>query len=326
LVNPYPPIVLSFSIAFLIVYLATPRVIHLFRAKRLTTPDVHKPGNPQVPCLGGLVVIAGLVPAYIGGALMFGVDRYSITIFPLIILLIGMIGLVDYLIDPKQRTKVLLCLAAGLPLALTFSGDTNIYTPIITLKLGLLYYVAIPLIIAAAANLANMLAGYNGLEAGLGSMTATTMLASAVLMRQWGSAVMMASLLGALAAFLPYNRYPARIFLSDVGTLSIGAVVAVAAITGKMEVPLLICMIPHIVDFFMKMSVRFGGRRIYGDSRLNPDCTLNPPPYPSLPHVFLRRKRLDEPGLVKVMLLLEGVFCVIALLFVIVQAAHSGLP
>ena len=306
-------------------YVVTPKMIGLFKAKAITSPDVHKPGRPQIPCLGGLVVITGLMAGYMMGALLCGVDRYSIAMFMLTILLLGVIGLIDYIIGLRHRTKVLLCLFAGLPLALTFTGETVLHTPLGEIELGVLYYMGIPLVIAASANLTNMLAGYNGLEAGLGSVIAATMLASAIMMRQQDTAVMMAVLLGSLLAFLFYNWYPARMFLSDVGTLSIGAVVAVAAITGSMKLPFLMCIIPYTIDFFMKMSIKFRGRTKYGDARINSDGTLDPPTYPSLPHVFLKRKKLNEQGLVKIMLIFEAMFCAIALAYVVARAIQFGL-
>jgi UDP-N-acetylglucosamine--dolichyl-phosphate N-acetylglucosaminephosphotransferase len=156
-------------------------------------------------------------------------------------------------------------------------------------------------------------------------MTASTMLISALIMRQGDTALMMAALLGALLAFLRFNWHPARIFLSDVGTLSIGAVMAVAAITGRIKLPFLMVMAPHVIDFFMKASTSFRGRSVYGDTEINADGGLDPPPYPSLPHVFMRRTRLNEPRLVRRLLLFESLFCAITLLYVVARAMDFGL-
>jgi len=313
-------VALSFFMAFLVVYIATPKMIKILKAKAITSPDIHKLGKPRIPCLGGLVVITGFMVGYMAGALSCGVDGYSIAMFILTTLLVGLIGLIDYIINLRQRTKVLLCLFAGLPLALTFTGETILRTPLGVIELGVLYYIGIPFVITASSNLTNMLAGYNGLEAGLGSVISATMLASAIILNQQDTAVMMAALLGSLVAFLFYNWYPARVFLSDVGTLSIGTVIAVAAITGRMKMSFLVCMTPYIIDFFMKASVKFQGRARHGDAKISSDGTLNPPPYPSLPHLFLKYKRSNEPGLVKAMLLFEAMFCSITLAYTFLRA------
>ena len=63
--------------------------------------------------------------------------------------------------------------------------------------------------------------------------------------------------LGALVAALRYNWYPAKIFVGDVGTLSIGAVIACAVIVGNYETAGAIIIIPYVVDFLIKAKNRF---------------------------------------------------------------------
>ena len=66
------------------------------------------------------------------------------------------------------------------------------------------------------------------------------------------SALLLGALVGALAGFLPYNFNPARVFLGDGGSLLIGYVLSVTAITGWQKgatvlatgVPLLIFALP----------------------------------------------------------------------------------
>jgi len=318
-------VIVAFVTSFFIVYVITPKTIKLFVERSITSPDVHKPGSPQVPCLGGLLLLAGLMVGFMAGSLVYNIDKYFIAMFMLTILLLGVIGLIDHLIGLSHKARVLLCLLAGFPLALTYTGDTAFHTPIGEVELGLLFYIAIPLVITASSNLTNMLAGYNGLEAGFGALISGTLLLSSLMLRQPETAIMMAAMLGVTLAFLRYNWYPARIFLSDVGTLSLGAVIAVAAIVARIKLPFLICMIPYAVDFFMKATAKFQGRSKYGDTKVNSDGSLDPPPYRSLPHLFLTRWRLSEPKLVKVLLLFETVFCVIALAYTVMQAIKFGL-
>lgn len=305
--------------SFLVVYVLTPKAARLFRERSLTSPDVHKPLKPQIPCLGGLIILGGLMAGFLLGSIVGGIERGDAAMFVLTILLLGVVGLIDYLLDLGHRMKVVLCFFAGLPLALMFNGDSVLYTPFGRLEFGVLYCVIIPFVVTAAANLTNMFAGFNGLESGLGSLIAGTMLLSALITHELESAIMMAALLGSLIAFLLYNWYPSKIFLSDVGTLSIGAVIAVAVVTGRMKLAFVFCLLPFFIDFLMKASIKFEGRIKHGDAKLNPDGTLNPPPYPALPHIILKYKRLDEPKLVRTMLLFQAVFCAIALTHVIMQ-------
>jgi len=98
---------------------------------------------------------------------------------------------------------------------------------------GIFYsLVLVPLGITGAANAVNMLAGFNGLEVGMGMVAIGTLAIIAYLNGITTSLVILMAALGALVAALYYNWYPAKILVGDVGTLTIGAVVASAVIVG----------------------------------------------------------------------------------------------
>lgn len=58
--------------------------------------------------------------------------------------------------------------------------------------------------------------------------------------------------LGALLGVIYFNWYPARVLVGDVGTLSIGAIIATAVIVGNLETAGVIVIIPYAVDFLIK--------------------------------------------------------------------------
>jgi UDP-N-acetylglucosamine--dolichyl-phosphate N-acetylglucosaminephosphotransferase len=109
-----------------------------------------------------------------------------------------------------------------------------------------------------------MLGGFNGIEAGMGivGMAALTMIA----FRQGETTALLIllSASGALMAFLRYNWYPAKIFIGDVGTLTIGAVIASSAIVGNFEAAGIIIMLPYIVDFVIKSRNGFPSQGWWG--------------------------------------------------------------
>jgi UDP-N-acetylmuramyl pentapeptide phosphotransferase/UDP-N-acetylglucosamine-1-phosphate transferase len=96
-------------------------------------------------------------------------------------------------------------------------------------------------------------------------------------------------------------------------------VIATAAIVGKLELVCMILLIPHAIDFTFKLISRrpFSQRYIYGDTRARKDGVLIPPPYQSLPHLFMLVEPLTEERLVKVFLLLEAMFALVAVAFFI---------
>jgi hypothetical protein len=61
--------------------------------------------------------------------------------------------------------------------------------------------------------------------------------------RDTGSAVIFLGLIGASLAMYIFNRYPAKVFVGDVGTLGIGATYATAAIIGNIAISTLIAIL-----------------------------------------------------------------------------------
>jgi phospho-N-acetylmuramoyl-pentapeptide-transferase len=85
--------------------------------------------------------------------------------------------------------------------------------------------------------------------------------------------IFMASFVGACMGFLWYNSYPAQVFMGDTGSLSLGGIIAVAAILIRKEllIPILcgIFLIENLsvilqVSYFKYTKKRYGeGRRIF---------------------------------------------------------------
>jgi UDP-N-acetylglucosamine--dolichyl-phosphate N-acetylglucosaminephosphotransferase len=82
------------------------------------------------------------------------------------------------------------------------------------------------------------------------------------------------AMLGALLAFLRYNWFPAKLLIGDIGTLTIGAVVAVSVIVGNVERVGMILVIPFFVELFLKLRGKLkeqswcgvrGGKLVCGD-------------------------------------------------------------
>ena len=115
----------------------------------------------------------------------------------------------------------------------------------------------VPLGITGAANAVNMLAGFNGLEVGMGVVAVGSLAIIAYLIGQTTALIILMAALGALIATLYYNWYPAKILVGDVGTLSIGAVIACAVIIGNYETAGVIIVIPFVVDFLIKAKNHF---------------------------------------------------------------------
>ena len=106
----------------------------------------------------------------------------------------------------------------------------------------------------------NMLSGFNGEETGVGLVAVASLAFIAYHNHETAAFLILLAALGALLATLYYNWYPAKVFIGDVGTLTIGAIIASAVIVGNFEVAGLIIIIPYFLEFLIKAWNRFPSR------------------------------------------------------------------
>ena len=81
-------------------------------------------------------------------------------------------------------------------------------------------------------NAMNLIDGLDGLAAGVAVIGSVTMLLVAAAVSEAEIAVLLAALAGGCLGFLPYNRSPARIFMGDVGSQTLGYLLGAAAMLG----------------------------------------------------------------------------------------------
>jgi UDP-N-acetylglucosamine--dolichyl-phosphate N-acetylglucosaminephosphotransferase len=141
--------------------------------------DMNKSYKPQVPEMGGVSVVFGFVLGilfYIG-LQTFGMGSLGYT--PILaaictVLMACIIGIMDDILGWKaglrQWQKPIFMLFAAMPMMVINAGHSTMGLPIVgQLELGILFpLVVVPIGIVGASNAFNMVAGYNGLEAGLG--------------------------------------------------------------------------------------------------------------------------------------------------------------
>ncbi len=114
-----------------------------------------------------------------------------------------------------------------------------------------------PIGIVGAANAFNMIAGFNGLEAGMGVILLFSMGTAAYLLGKPWVGVLALLMTAALLAFLVYNKYPAKVFPGDTLTYSVGAFIACIAILGNMERLAILLYALYYLDFALSLRGRF---------------------------------------------------------------------
>ncbi|WP_324736100.1 UDP-N-acetylglucosamine--dolichyl-phosphate N-acetylglucosaminephosphotransferase [Thermococcus sp. SY098] len=264
--------------------------------------DIHKRDKPEIPEMGGIAILISLSVA------LTPVLTDNLSTVLLVFLLFGVVGIIDDLTNLRQSHKVLLSLLVSLPLlSLKVSSGLNLL--LFTINLKTLYYLFAVLFVTASANLVNMLAGFNGLEVGT---SAIALLFLGLITS--GDAQALAFVGFAVAiGFLWWNKYPARIFPGDTGTLSLGALIGLVGILGKAEMFAVILLVPHIIDFLLKTKIKFKGRPL-GRTEILEDGTLKAPPYLSFLGLIMRAKRVKEYELVAIVWAIEAILGFVVLL------------
>ncbi len=104
--------------------------------------------------------------------------------------------------------------------------------------------------IVGIQNMINWADGLDGLAAGITLIAASVLTLHTVRLDppQLTVALLPLAIAGACAGFLPFNVYPARIFMGDVGAMTLGYLIAVSAIIGgaKLATALLVLGVPLI--------------------------------------------------------------------------------
>ena len=283
--------ILSMAISILV----GPKLIAFFRAReygqhiREDGPAGHliKQGTPTMG--GVLFVLSAAIPFLI-------LSRYSaegLTVF-FITLACGAIGFIDDRIKVTHRRslglsgrwKLLLMAAITVGagwVVIDENIDQSVYVPVLdwTIALSFGFFVLLFLIIAGAANGANLTDGIDGLAVGVGiialfTFTAINMLAyiregqldvpvgrdAAQDLAIWGAA-----LIGGMIGFLWFNAFPAELQMGDTGSMAIGGALGGFAVMTKAELLLLliggIFVVEALSVILQVFSFKYYGRRLF---------------------------------------------------------------
>lgn len=238
------PLIASFILAFIFLALLIP----ILRKYGHVGNDVNKPDRPVVAEMGGIAVILAVV---ISLAIFGYMDELVYSIIPMI-LVIAIIGLVDDLYSIPQLPKAVIPMLAGIPLLFLLQG-TVIHIPILgNVDFGVYAYFAIVFLsLAVASNLTNMLAGFNGMEWGMALPMYIGSLIIGVILNIDIVILISSVMIGACAAGFWFGFPKAKAFPGDVGTLSIGGIMAIMILVGHIEAYAVV-FIPYIVDFIIK--------------------------------------------------------------------------
>jgi len=293
----------------------------------LTGRDLHKKNKPEIPEMGGLGILVGVtggIVIAIGAEAFLNIGTNTVPLFAVLstVLIVSIIGVFDDLLNISQLVKSITPLFAALPLMAIRVGVTTLKIPFDgSLELGILYpLLLVPIGVTGAANAVNMLAGFNGLELGVGLIAFISLTLVAIITSSPVALLILIVGLGAIIGAFWFNWCPAKILVGDVGTLTIGAIMASAVIIGNFELAGIVIIVPYFLDFLLKALAGFPTHGWEGelDKKGNLHCPKDVRPI-SLPQVIMRvTGGVSECGLSMIIMGLEAIAGTFAVLLYLI--------
>jgi UDP-GlcNAc:undecaprenyl-phosphate GlcNAc-1-phosphate transferase len=191
--------------------------------------DLRPAEGRAVPRLGGVALALGVALASaLGLALRWtswsaAVPRAELLALALGAALVFLLGFADDLVGvgPGQKLLVQL-LAAWLVVGVGWSFGSLRLPLLGEIELGAWGPLLSLVWIVGVTNAINLLDGLDGLAGGVAAIVAASLLVYALVQGNQGTSILFAAVFGACLGFLWHNWEPARIFLGDSGSLTLG--------------------------------------------------------------------------------------------------------
>lgn len=246
----YFPLLLKLVVSFIITAVAVPMFIPVLR--RIKAGQSIREDGPQshmvksgTPTMGGLVmIVAVLITCFTSGRV--NTDMWillgAFTAF-------GAIGFIDDFVKVALKRNLGLTAIQKLALQVIIAGGvayyqsqvsvygTTIYVPVVDQhwNFGFFYVPFVAFVIVSMANSVNLTDGLDGLASGVTAIVALFLAIVGTAFHYTAPTAFCAAVAGACIGFLLYNKYPARLFMGDTGSMALGGGIAAAAILMNIE-------------------------------------------------------------------------------------------
>ena len=259
-------IIIGFLVSIILGILLIP-VLKNIKASQIINDYLDKHRNKKnTPTMGGIIFILStfllVVILLIRNKLVMSYNFFTILFVFISYAIIGFID--DYLII-KRRTnkgltenqKFILQTVIAIVFFYLFLRSGNepllwIHTLNIKINLGFIYGLFILFVLIGGSNAVNLTDGLDGLATGL-SVIAFTSFGIITNNTLWLEGykeigIFCFILTGALLGFLVFNKHPAKVFMGDTGSLTLGATLSSIAILTRHEILLIVIGIVFVIE------------------------------------------------------------------------------
>ena len=273
-------------------------------------PQSHmvKSGTPTI---GGLIFISSFLLVNIISRNI----NLDIGVIIISTLLFGLTGFFDDYIKVVNKRNLgftalqkLICQIIGACIViiyLYFKDDlsTSIIVPFIkrSVDMGIFYIPFILFVVVGTVNAVNLTDGLDGLASGTSIITFIFFAICSKKLGQTNIELFCLIMVGAILGFLYFNKYPARVFMGDTGSLTLGGAVSAVAVLLKMPLILPICcgifFIEALSVIIQVTSFKLRGKRVFLMSPL---------------HHHFEQKGWKETKIVFVFCTVQVILCIIS--------------
>lgn len=266
--------ILFFPLSFIITLILVP----IFRKIAILLNITDKPSARKIhtkpkPYLGGLAIfVSAVICINIFGSQIFYSSNTKLVIAAFLLVIVGVI---DDKFDLPSYLKLGFQFLIAIYASIVVGGISKIEIYSFVFYFNQFQgYLVMTLWLVALINAFNLIDGLDGLAAGTGVISFTTLLIVSFMSNDVSNAPLLYTLIGCLMGFLFYNFYPATIFLGDSGSMLIGFIVGIISLGSYKTVTVTSSILLFLVGFLpiLDATLSFVRRKINGQRAFKADA------------------------------------------------------
>ncbi len=272
-------VVISIGLTAIVIPFMKKKQFQQFQREEGPQSHMKKQGTPSMGGVGIMLALA--LGSIIGGFIIGGTFTWTTVVMILTTVAFGLIGFADDYnkavkkqnegLTPIQKIVLQVIVSAAFAIYTAYiSGlGTQVWIPFANtyIDFGIWYIPFVVFVLIAMTNSVNLTDGMDGLASGVTSFVALCFALIAMNFSADSAVIFCVALAGGCIGFLFFNKYPAKIFMGDTGSMALGAALTAAAISMKAELLLPIAGLIYVLEalsvIIQVASFKSTGKRVF---------------------------------------------------------------
>ena len=279
----YIVLLIGFVVSLVGVLALMPFYINILKAHKLNQEtseyalEEYK-NKSKTPIMGGLLFVLIPLVAFVCCNNFFFKDSKALMVIVSFILFCA-VGFLDDMFIVVRKDNNGLTPSSKLVMEFVFTIiiffvfrsiiDTSLHIPFINISINLSWFYLLFMIVMylSEANAVNFTDGMDGLCAGVSFIGLIAFVILAYLKKEYNIVLLIICIMGGLLGYLYYNRFPAKIFMGDSGSIALGGLFSALAVVLNLEIALIfiggIFVWEMLCVVIQQLSVRIFHKRVF---------------------------------------------------------------